>query len=200
MTRRCAFPAPERDEARLADGDAAETVELRGGCRRLVGSPNRRSDRSYDLVAAREQPASECEQRDPDEGSTDDGGRDAEQHRAAVCIVKPVDRSAAPARVGNLHQRNGDTRERDRRRSEECTSPPGRQRCRRSAAIGGCFAAKPEATECEREGSGDRDCADDAARSVAGNVVERRVRHHVVGHDVDDVVRRHGGRGGRRDQ
>lgn len=167
---------------------------------RLIGSPNRRRDRGNDSVAAREQPARDREQRGPDEDSADGGGRDAEQDRTAVRIVEAVDRRAAPARVGDLHQGNGDASECDRRCNEERTAPPARRRCRPRAAIGGRFAAKPETAACEYEGRQDRDRADHSTRSVAGDVVERRVRHQIVGDNVDDVVRQHGGRGRRRNQ
>jgi hypothetical protein len=200
MTRRCAFTAAERDEARLADGNAVETVELRGGCRSCVGSPNRRRDGRDDLVAAREQPASDGKQRRRDDNPTDGRGHDAEQHRTAVCIVEAVDRRTAPACVGDLHQRYGDAGECGRRCNEQRAAPPARQQCRPRAAISGRFAAQTETAKREPEGRRNRDATDNPARSVAGDVVERRVRHEIVGHDVDDVVRRHGGRGGRRDQ
>ena len=106
----------------------------------------------------------------------------------------------APARVGDFHQRNGDAGERDRQGYEERAVPPARRRRRARAAIGGRFAAKPEPAACEREGRDDRDRADHSARIVAGDVVERCVRHQIVGHDIDDVVRQHGGRGSRRNQ
>ena len=169
-------------------------------CLSFIRSPNRRCDRGNDSVAAREQPASDREQRRADEDPANGGGRDAEQHRTAVRIVEAVDVRTAPARVGDFHQRNGDTGERDRQGDEECAVPPaGRRRCARTA-IGGRFAAKPEPAACEREGRDDRDRADHSARVVAGDVVERCVRHQIVGHDIDDVVRQYGGRGSRRNQ
>lgn len=198
--RRCAFTPAERDEAGLADGNAAEPIELLRACLRLIGSPNRRRDGGNDEVAAREQPAHEREQCGPDEDTADGGGHDAEQHRTAVRIVKAVDRRTAPAGVGDLHNRNGDACERDRRRNEECAGPPTGRRRRERTAIGGRFAAKPEPATREREGGDDCDRADHSARVVAGDVVERRVRHQIVGHDVDNVVRQHGGRGSRRNQ
>jgi hypothetical protein len=167
---------------------------------KLIGSANRRRDRGNDSIAAREQPASDREQRGPDEDPADGGRRDAEQHRTSVRIVEAVDCRTAPARVGDLHHRNRDAGERDRRCDEKRAAPPARRRCRPPTAIGGRFAAKPETAAREHEGRGDRDRADHSTRSVAGDVVERRVRHQIVGHDVDDVVRQHGGRGRRRNQ
>ena len=85
-------------------------------------------------------------------------------------------------------------------RNEECAVPPAGRRRRARTAIGGRFAAKPEPAAREREGRDDRNRADHSARVVAGDVVERRVRHEIVGHDIDDVVRQHRGRGSRRNQ
>jgi hypothetical protein len=200
ITRRCAFTPAERDEARLADGNAAEPVEVLRVCLSLIRSANRRCDRGNDSVAAREQPASDREQRTADEDPADGGGRDAEQHRTAVRIIEAVDVRTAPARVGDFHQWNGDAGQRDRYCNEECAVPPTGRRRRARTAIGGRFAAKPEPAACEREGRDDRDRADHAARVVAGDVVERGVRHQIVGHDIDDVVRQYRGRGSRRNQ
>jgi hypothetical protein len=103
ITRRCAFTLAERDEARLADGNVAEPNEVLRVCLRLIRSPNRRRDRGNDSVAAREQPASDREQRAADEDPADSGRRDTQQHRTAVRIVEAVDVRTAPARVGDFH-------------------------------------------------------------------------------------------------
>ena len=144
ITRRCAFTATERDEARLADGDAAEPVELLRACRRRIGSTNRRHDRVDDSVVAREQPARGREQHGPDEDPAQGGRDDAEQDRTTVRVVQAVDRGAAPARVGDLHHRNGDACERDGRDDEERAGPPAGRSYRARTAIAGRLAAKPE--------------------------------------------------------
>ena len=116
-------------------------------------------------------------------------------HRRDRRLSAPPQRASAISINGTAIQANATVDG-----NEERAVPPARRRRRARAAIGGRFAAKPEPAAREREGRDDRDRADHSARIVAGDVVERCVRHQIVGHDIDDVVRQHGGRGSRRNQ
>lgn len=129
IIRRCAFAAPQRGKPARRERNVAEPPRgVRAGLLRLQTETDDCNDRSDDAIAIRKQPTGQRENHDPDGGSACNRRAYAQEHGAAKCVIEARKRCAGESRVEELHQRNGDGREEDRRADKEWRAPPTRRR------------------------------------------------------------------------